>query len=138
MTFEPTPVPDFEPASNPASAPTPPHAPAHAPAHAAKSDGPPIACNLDPETLGERAGEWRALVAWSVVSVEVGATAVRLVLRDAEADLTSAVALAQREKECCPFFDVSLELEADRRTLVLAVPDGAEETLAAFVALLSA
>jgi hypothetical protein len=29
-------------------------------------------------------------------------------------------------------------LEADRRTLVLAVPDGAREALAAFVALLSA
>ena len=37
------------------------------------------------------------------------------------------------EKQCCPFFDVSLALEADRRTLVLAVPDGAEEVLAAFV-----
>ena len=101
-------------------------------------EAPPIACSLDAAGLGERADEWRALVAWSVVSVEVGALAVRLVLRDAEADLTSAVALAQREKECCAFFDVSLELEADRRTLVLAVPDGAEETLAAFVALLSA
>jgi hypothetical protein len=63
---------------------------------------------------------------------------VRLELRDSDAALTAAVALAQREKECCAFFDVSLMLEADRRTLVLAVPDGAQEVLAAFVALLSA
>ena len=63
---------------------------------------------------------------------------MRLVLRESEAALTAAVALAQREKQCCPFFDVSIVLEADRRTLVLAVPDGAEEVLAAFVALLSA
>ena len=48
----------------------------------------------------------------------------------------TAVALAQAEKECCPFFEVSLALQADRRTLVLAVPDGAEEALAAFVAML--
>jgi anti-sigma-K factor RskA len=96
----------------------------------------PIACSLDGAAMGERADEWRALVAWSVASVEVGALAVHLVLRDSEADLTAAVALAQREKECCPFFDVSLALDSDRRTLVLAVPDGAEETLAAFVALL--
>jgi hypothetical protein len=33
---------------------------------------------------------------------------------------------------------VSLLLEADRRTLALAVPDGAQQALAAFVALVSA
>ncbi len=96
----------------------------------------PIACSLDQAALGERGDEWRALVAWSVASVDVGPTAVRLLLRDSEADLTAAVALAQREKHCCPFFDVTLELDSDRRTLVLAVPHGAEETLSAFVALL--
>jgi hypothetical protein len=47
------------------------------------------------------------------------------------------VALAQREKECCPFFDVSLALDADKRTLVLAVPEGAEDVLAAFVELIA-
>jgi hypothetical protein len=96
----------------------------------------PIACSLDAAALGERAEEWRALVASSVSSVETGDTAVRLVLRDTDAALTTAVDLAQREKECCAFFDVTLALEADRRTLVLAVPDGAQEVLAAFVALL--
>jgi len=96
----------------------------------------PIACSLDSGALGERAGEWRALVASSVTAVEAEDTAVRLVLLDSEPALIAAVALAQREKECCPFFEVSLALEADRRTLVLAVPDGAEEVLAAFVAVL--
>ncbi len=98
----------------------------------------PIACSLDAASLGDRAGEWRALVAAWVTAVEAGDTAVRLVLRDSDAALTSAAALAQREKECCAFFEVSIALEADRRTLVLSVPDGAEEALAAFVALLSA
>jgi anti-sigma-K factor RskA len=97
----------------------------------------PIACSLDSASLGERADEWRALVASSVTAVEVGATAVRLVLRDTDAALASAAALAQREKQCCAFFDVSIALEADRRTLVLAVPDGAEEALAGLVVLLS-
>jgi hypothetical protein len=63
---------------------------------------------------------------------------VRLVLRDSDRALTAAVALAQREKRCCAFFDVSIALEADRRTLVLAVPSGAEQAMADFVALLSA
>ena len=101
-------------------------------------DAGPIACSLDAVSLGERADEWRALVASSVTSLQSEDTAVRLVLRESEAALTAAVALAQREKQCCPFFDVSVVLEADRRTLVMAVPDGAEEVLAAFVALLSA
>lgn len=97
----------------------------------------PIACSLDASALGPRAEEWRSLVAWSVTSVEVDGRAVRLVLRDSEADLTAAAALAQREKECCPFFDVSVTIEADVRTLVLAVPEGAEDMLAAFVDLLA-
>ena len=96
----------------------------------------PIACSLDAASFRERAGEWRALVASSVVSVQAGDTAVRLELRESEAALTAAVDLAQREKRCCAFFDVSIVVEADRRTLVLAVPDGAEDVLATFVVLL--
>jgi len=97
----------------------------------------PIACSLDAAALGARAEEWRALVTSSVTSVEADGCVVHLVLRDGDAVLTIAVALAQREKECCPFFDVSLALEADRRTLVLTVPAGAEVALAAFVDLIS-
>lgn len=95
-----------------------------------------IACSLDAASQGERAGEWRALVASSVVSVEADARAVRLALRPSEAALSAAAELAQREKRCCAFFEVSIVLEADRRTLVLAVPEGAEEALASFVELL--
>jgi hypothetical protein len=96
-----------------------------------------IACSLDAAALDERAGAWRALVASSVTSVEPGRIAVRLVLDPSDEALTTAVALAQREKECCPFFDVTVAVEPDRRTLVLAVPEGAEEVLATFVAMLS-
>jgi hypothetical protein len=98
----------------------------------------PIACSLDAGSFDERAEEWRALLATSVTSVQAGNTALRLELRDTDAALTTAVALAQREKECCAFFDVSLQLGADCRTLVLEVPDGAQDVLAAFVALVSA
>jgi hypothetical protein len=96
----------------------------------------PIACSLDAASLGERADEWRALLTSSVTSVEVDERVLRLVLQDSDAALTTAVVLAQREKECCPFFDMSLTLEADRRTLLLAVPEGARDVLAAFVDLL--
>jgi hypothetical protein len=96
----------------------------------------PIACSLDAASFRERAREWRAFVASSVVSVDSDETDVRLELRRSDAALTAAVDLAQREKRCCAFFDVSIVLEAERRTLVLSVPDGAEEVLASFVLLL--
>jgi hypothetical protein len=97
--------------------------------------GEPIACSLDAASLAERADEWRALVASSVTSVRSDPAALRLTLRDSDAALTAAASLARREKQCCPFFDVSIVVEADRCTLVLAVPEGAEEVLAAFAAL---
>ncbi len=96
----------------------------------------PVACSLDATSFVERAEEWRALVRSSVVSVESGPCAVRLVLRDSDEALTTAVGVALREKECCAFFDVTLALQADRRTLVLAVPVGAENALAGFAELL--
>jgi hypothetical protein len=98
----------------------------------------PIACSLDAVALGERADEWRAFVAASVTVVQVEDRAVRLVLRRSEAALTAAASLAQAEKRCCPFFDVCIVVEPDRRILVLAVPEGAEDALAAFAALVQA
>ena len=97
----------------------------------------PIACSLDVGSLAERVDEWRQLVASSVVDLEADATSVRLVLRDTEAALVAAASLGQREKRCCGFFTVAIELGPDRRTLTLRVPDGAEEAMATFVALLT-
>jgi hypothetical protein len=97
----------------------------------------PFACSLDVGSLTERIDEWRALVASSVVAVETDASSVRLVLRDSDAALVGAASLGQREKQCCGFFDVAIEIGPDRRTLTLRVPDGAEEAMATFVALLT-
>jgi len=104
-----------------------------------------IACSLDAGSLEARVQEWRALVATSVevveaVEVEGGggdgmARSVRLVLAPTDEALVRATSLGQSEKQCCPFFDVVVEIEAARRSLVLYVPDGAEESLATFVAL---
>ncbi|HSZ38024.1 MAG TPA: hypothetical protein VK773_13100 [Acidimicrobiales bacterium] len=99
--------------------------------------GTPIACSLDAGSLADRVDEWRTLVATSVVAVDAEATAVHLALESSDAALVAAVELAQREKQCCPFFDVSIDIGPRRRTLSLRVPDGAEEALATFVALLT-
>jgi hypothetical protein len=97
---------------------------------------PPIACSLDVGSLTERLQEWRDLVTTSVESVDVESRSVRLVLQPSDEALVSAASLGQREKQCCAFFDVAIEIEEDRRALVLSVPAGAEEALATFVAAL--
>ena len=96
----------------------------------------PIACSLDAGARSERVEEWRALVASSVSTMSSDATSVRLVLDESDAALLEAASLGQREKACCAFFEVSLDLTAETRTLSLRVPEGAEEVLAAFVAML--
>ena len=93
----------------------------------------PIACTLDSESLIVRSDEWRQFVASSVVAVETDDTTVRLVLNDSEAALVAAASLGAREKACCAFFEVDIELDADRRVLRLSVPVGAEEALATFL-----
>jgi hypothetical protein len=103
------------------------------------SDGPepvPVACSLDAASLAGRIDEWRALVASSVVSWEADATSVRLVLEGSDATLAAAAGLGQREKQCCAFFDVGIELGPGTRTLYLRVPPEAEEAMAHFVELL--
>ena len=102
-------------------------------------DGPehvPVACSLDAGSMAGRMDEWRALVASSVVSLEADATSARLVLEGSDATLAAAASLGQREKQCCGFFDIGIELGPDSRTLYLRVPPGAEEAMAHFVGLL--
>ncbi len=93
-----------------------------------------IACSLEAGSLEQRVVEWRDLVASAVDTVETGPTSVRFALQDGDDALLAAVSLGQREKQCCAFFEVSVELGPDTRMLVLHVPDGAEEALAQFVA----
>jgi hypothetical protein len=93
----------------------------------------PIACTLDAESLAVRTDEWRAFVAMSVTAMEADDTTLRLVLDDSESALVAAASLGAREKACCAFFDVEIELQADRRALRFSVPAGAEEALASFV-----
>lgn len=97
----------------------------------------PIACSLDAGSLADRVGEWQALVATSVIAIEAVPTAVHLVLEDSDQALVAAVELAQREKQCCPFFEVAMHIGTQQRTLTLGVPDGAEEAMATFVAMLT-
>ena len=102
------------------------------------NDSGPIACSLESGDLTDRIGQWQALVAGSVSTLEVHATTVRMLLDGSDDALLRAAALGQLEKACCPFFDVSIDLTADACVLALRVPEGAEEVLRSFVAMLKA
>ena len=95
----------------------------------------PIACSLSEGELGERVDEWRAFVRAHVASTETTAASLRFVIDGSDAALVAAASLGEREKACCPFFDVAVEL-GPARVLRLSVPDGAEAVLEDFVALL--
>lgn len=101
-------------------------------------DTTPIACGLDAGDLAARVDEWRSLVATAVARVDAEPTAVHLALEPSDAALVRAVGLAQREKQCCPFFAVAVDVGPQERTLTLRVPEGAEDAMATFVAMLTA
>jgi hypothetical protein len=95
-----------------------------------------IACSLDAESLAVRTDEWREFVASSVAAIETDDTTIRLVLQQSDAALLIAASLGAREKACCAFFDVDIEIYPERRALRFSVPAGAEEVVAAFAALI--
>jgi hypothetical protein len=97
----------------------------------------PIACTLDVGDLPERVDEWKQLFGDSVLALTQDAGSVRLLLAPTEDALVAAASLAQREKECCAFFDFAIELESDQRWLRVTVPESAEETLRSFVEMLT-
>jgi hypothetical protein len=100
----------------------------------AAADGEPIVCSLDAEGLAQRQAEWHAFVTSpAVVAMESRPTELRLVLDGTDAALGTAVSLGQREKQCCPFFDMAVTLDGKRCALRLTVPESAQDALAAFV-----
>ena len=87
----------------------------------------PIACSLDAAALRERADEWRALVASSVTSVEVGRGRACACVLDVGCRADARRWHWRSREGVLPLLRRVAGVEADRRTLVLAVPDGAEE-----------
>jgi hypothetical protein len=99
----------------------------------------PIACTLDAAAARSQLDEWRALFARMVVGTDRPERGhLRLHLgRDLDG-LGHLVTLAQREKDCCRFFDFAIEIDTDAATLVVRVPDEAAAILDQFAALVRA
>ncbi len=98
----------------------------------------PIACTLSPGQQADRVAEWEAFGRTAVTGVEVRGAVARFHLDRTDEVLLAAASLSQREKECCGFFEFTIELDAGDRWLVARVPPGAEEVLAGFAGLLGA
>ena len=96
----------------------------------------PIACTLEAGSLPERLAEWQVFGQSSVRRAETQPTSARFLLADGDDVLLAAASLAQRETQCCAFFDFAVELGSEERWLSVRVPVGAEETLRSFLELL--
>ena len=87
----------------------------------------PVACSLMGDEVGERAGQWREVLAGAKgTSILEG---VRLSLPADRAG--SLAALAAAEQQCCPFFDFRLHLDGPEVHLEVRAPEAAAELVAA-------
>ncbi len=99
--------------------------------------GAPITCTLTAADLPARIVEWQEFYRTSVTEVQqTTPIAVRLRLEGSDETLVVVASLAQREKECCAFFEFAIMLEPTARWLTISVPAGAEVVLADFTAML--
>ena len=98
----------------------------------------PIACSLTAAAADDRIDEWRRFLAASVDAADrTSPQQLRMHLTSAT-DLAAAVDLAQREKDCCDFFEFSIAIEADALWLSVSVPAEASLVLDDFARLISA
>lgn len=104
---------------------------------AVATDPAPVACTLTAADLPARIVEWREFYRASVTEADATMPlTVRLRLDGTQETLLAAASLAQREKECCAFFDFAIVLGPAERWLTISVPAGAEVVLADFVGML--
>ena len=80
----------------------------------------PIACHLDANAAGAQWAEWHALLSGMAAPERPTPTELRVHLGDGR--LEDVVDLARREKACCPFFDFTLQIDADDIVLSISVP----------------
>jgi hypothetical protein len=94
--------------------------------------GPPIACTLPPDRMGDRLQELTTLLAGHVVAVRRRPRRLTLTLSDPQhPDRLEAAArdLFARERQCCPFFTFSFRRAAAELLVEVGVPAPAEPVL---------
>lgn len=89
----------------------------------------PVACTLRTEDARSQIAEWLEVLRRDVArTTRVSPNRLELVLAP-DVDLRTVIGLAQREAQCCQFFNFKVEIGATELTLVVEVPDDAVEVL---------
>jgi hypothetical protein len=96
----------------------------------------PIACSLTAAAADDRIDEWRRFLAATVDAADRTSPQQLRMHLTSTTDLAAAVDLAQREKDCCDFFEFSIAIEADALWLSVRVPAEASLVLDDFARLL--
>lgn len=89
----------------------------------------PVACSLSTDAMEERRDAWQALVARYLLERERAEG--RLALRfTSSADVEATVRrLAELERECCPFLELSVAVGPEGVRLTVLAPSGVDEVL---------
>ncbi len=98
----------------------------------------PIACTLTAGDAGERVDEWQRFLGRDIRAASGSGDSVRLLLADGDDALLRAVDLAEREHDCCRFFDFGIHLDQEGRWLTVGVPPEATGILTDLLSLLPA
>ena len=96
----------------------------------------PVACSLTADNAAARVAEWRTFLHQSVVSSARDSDGLHLRLSDSDEVLLAAADLAAREQACCPFFSMTIRIDASGRTLTLGAPADAAGVLDQFAGLM--
>lgn len=95
----------------------------------------PIACSLSAEGAQAQLNDWSELLARATVGGRrTSPTELAFGLAEDPIHLLEVVALARREKACCPFFRFSIELDVQSIELRISVPAAAAAVLDEFQA----
>jgi len=96
----------------------------------------PVACSLTADDAATRMVEWQTFLHASVVSSARDGDGLHLQLVHSDDVLLAAADLAAREQACCPFFSMTIRIDAGGRTLTLDAPPDATGVLDHLMALL--
>ena len=86
---------------------------------------PVYACSLADEELAIRRAEWRALEARALVRAETRPDGRLLVYRGGRDTARALEQLIEAERQCCSFFDFSMEAADDEVRVTLTFPSQA-------------
>lgn len=95
------------------------------------TDGPPIACTLEPDRIRDRMDDWEALLAGATDHNQLPNGVRAMFARDT--DIAAIATLVAAEQQCCQFFTFTITVGADEVALDVTGPPDAQPVITALV-----